>query len=46
MGLAICRRIAERHGGTLTAQSQPGRGSAFTIRIPALRAAQQEGPTP
>jgi PAS domain S-box-containing protein len=42
MGLAICRRIAERHGGTLTAHSQPGRGSAFIIRIPALRAAQQE----
>ncbi|MBW3654502.1 MAG: GAF domain-containing protein, partial [Gemmatimonadetes bacterium] len=46
MGLAICRRIAERHGGTLTAQSQPGGGSAFTIRIPAVRAAQQEGLTP
>jgi PAS domain S-box-containing protein len=44
MGLAICRRIAERHGGTLAAHSQPGRGSAFTIRIPALRAAQQENP--
>jgi light-regulated signal transduction histidine kinase (bacteriophytochrome) len=42
MGLAICRRIAERHGGTLTAHSQPGRGSAFIIRIPAVRAAQQE----
>ncbi|HZG42467.1 MAG TPA: PAS domain S-box protein [Longimicrobium sp.] len=42
MGLAICRRIAERHGGTLEAHSQPGRGSTFTIRIPALRAAQQE----
>jgi signal transduction histidine kinase len=46
MGLAICRRIAERHGGTLEAHSQPGRGSTFTIRIPALRAAQQESPTP
>ncbi|HEY7769280.1 PAS domain S-box protein [Longimicrobium sp.] len=42
MGLAICRRIAERHGGTLEAHSQPGQGSTFTIRIPALRAAQQE----
>ena len=46
MGLAICRRIAERHGGTLTAHSEPERGSAFIIRIPAVRAAQQEGQTP
>jgi PAS domain S-box-containing protein len=42
MGLAICRRIAERHGGTLEARSQPGTGSAFTLRIPARRSPQQE----
>ncbi len=34
MGLAICHKIVERHGGTLTAQSTPGQGSAFIVRLP------------
>jgi signal transduction histidine kinase len=34
MGLAICRKIAERHGGTITARSTPGSGSVFTITLP------------
>lgn len=37
MGLAICRRIAEHHGGTLTALSTPGSGSTFTVTIPTSR---------
>jgi signal transduction histidine kinase len=35
LGLAIARMIAEQHGGTITAQSEPGRGSIFTVRLPA-----------
>jgi signal transduction histidine kinase len=35
MGLAICRKIVERHGGMLTAQSTPGKGAAFIIALPA-----------
>jgi signal transduction histidine kinase len=35
MGLAICRRIAERHGGSITASSTPGVGSTFVVRLPA-----------
>ena len=34
MGLAICRRIAERHGGSITATSTPGEGSVFLVSIP------------
>jgi signal transduction histidine kinase len=35
MGLAICQKIAENHGGTIQAQSQPGQGACFTVVLPA-----------
>jgi len=34
MGLAVCRRIVERHGGTLTAESAPGQGARFLVTLP------------
>jgi two-component system sensor kinase FixL len=34
IGLAICRKIVERHQGTVTATSQPGQGAMFTITLP------------
>ena len=34
MGLTICRKIAEVHGGTITARSTPGKGSTFIIMLP------------
>jgi two-component system sensor kinase FixL len=35
MGLYTCRTIIEAHGGTITPLSEPGRGTAFEIRLPA-----------
>jgi PAS domain S-box-containing protein len=34
VGLAICRRITDRHQGAITAKSQLGKGATFTIRLP------------
>lgn len=34
IGLAVCRRIAERHGGTISATSTIGQGSTFSVVLP------------
>lgn len=34
IGLAICRRIVERHGGTISVQSLVNQGTCFTIKMP------------
>lgn len=46
IGLAICRRVAGRYGGTITADGEPGAGATFTVRLPAdvvVRRADKSG---
>jgi signal transduction histidine kinase len=39
LGLALCRKFVEMHGGTIGAESVPGRGTTFWFILP------KEGPT-
>jgi signal transduction histidine kinase len=34
IGLAICRKIVERHSGTIVASGVPGEGALFTVTLP------------
>lgn len=39
LGLAVCQRIIEQHGGTISVESRPGCGATFRLRLPAMRGA-------
>lgn len=43
IGLATCRKIMDRHGGSITAQSKPGSGTRIVVKIPAATAGDEEG---
>jgi signal transduction histidine kinase len=45
LGLAISRRIIEVHGGSIAVESEPGKGSTFTIRLPVVQASPESSPT-
>jgi signal transduction histidine kinase len=34
IGLAVCQKIAQRHGGSITARSTPGQGTRFIVSLP------------
>ena len=40
VGLAVCRRITDRHGGTITARSKLGEGACFVVTVPTRHPAQ------
>jgi len=42
IGLALCRKIVDRHHGTITANATPGRGATFTINLPVEQPAEPE----
>ena len=44
LGLALARRIAEAHGGTITARSAPGEGTMFRVRLPGGAPPRKPGP--
>lgn len=44
IGLATCRKIVERHGGTITAQSTPGEGTTFIIDLPVRQPVTESQP--
>jgi signal transduction histidine kinase len=49
LGLAVCKSIVEWHGGRITAESAPGRGSCFTVVLPRRggpRVALSDSPAP
>jgi len=40
IGLAVCRRITDRHGGTIAAHGKPGEGATFIVHLPLKQSPQ------
>ena len=46
LGLALTKRFAELHGGTVSVRSSEGKGSTFTLRLPVEQANREAEPAP
>jgi signal transduction histidine kinase len=44
LGLAICEKIIKEHSGRLSVESEVGKGSTFSIQVPALRGNENDEP--
>jgi len=42
VGLAICRKIVDRHSGTITARTSPGQGATFVVTLPVIQPKEVE----
>jgi signal transduction histidine kinase len=45
IGLSVCRKIAQRHNGTISAKGDPGKGAVFTVTLPVHQASVKESGT-
>jgi PAS domain S-box-containing protein len=45
IGLAVCRRIVDRHKGAITAKSKPGEGATFIVTLPVHHQAKDKSPS-
>lgn len=43
IGLSICRKIVDRHNGTITAKSSPGKGASFIVILPLTQGGNNDG---
>src|SRR5579875_526780 len=46
LGLSICHGIVQQHAGDLSVESEPGRGTTFTVRLPLASLKEPEAATP